>query len=106
MDSPPTGLLLGVCKLNGDLLGCPLTQGIQANKWSCYRESLWEDDKFPERELAALVAAKVYYQLQDYNESMVFALRAGKLFDINEPGEFEDTIVGKLDPSRANSASS
>ncbi|KAF2007449.1 26S proteasome regulatory complex, non-ATPase subcomplex, Rpn2/Psmd1 subunit [Amniculicola lignicola CBS 123094] len=58
-------------------------------------EALHEDDKFPERELAALVVAKVYYQLQEYNESMTFALGAGKLFDINKPGEFEETILAK-----------
>ena len=59
-------------------------------------EALYEDESFPERELAALVAAKVYYQLQEYNESMVFALGAGKLFDIHHQGEFEETILGKL----------
>ncbi len=37
-------------------------------------EALYEDPSFPERELAALVAAKVYYNLQEYNESMIFAL--------------------------------
>ncbi|KAK7611976.1 26S proteasome-like protein regulatory subunit rpn2 [Phyllosticta paracitricarpa] len=58
-------------------------------------EALYEDESFPERELAALVAAKVYYQLQEYNESMVFALGAGKLFSIDNAGEFEDTIVAK-----------
>lgn len=58
-------------------------------------EALYEDPAFPERELAALVAAKVYYNLQEYNESMVFALGAGKLFDLDHEGEFEDTIVSK-----------
>ncbi|KAF2131928.1 26S proteasome regulatory subunit rpn2 [Dothidotthia symphoricarpi CBS 119687] len=58
-------------------------------------EALYEDETFPERELAALVAAKVYYQLQEYNESMVFALGAGKLFDIHKAGEFEETILAK-----------
>jgi 26S proteasome regulatory subunit N2 len=57
---------------------------------------LYEDESFPERELAALVAAKVYYQLQEYNESMVFALGAGRLFDIHHPGEFEETILGEF----------
>jgi 26S proteasome regulatory subunit N2 len=37
----------------------------------------------------------VYYQLQEYNESMVFALGAGKLFDIHKAAEFEETIMGK-----------
>lgn len=58
-------------------------------------EALYEDPAFPERELAALVAAKVYYNLQEYNESMVFALGAGKLFDLDHEGEFEDTIISK-----------
>ncbi|KAF2641661.1 26S proteasome regulatory complex, non-ATPase subcomplex, Rpn2/Psmd1 subunit [Massarina eburnea CBS 473.64] len=58
-------------------------------------EALYEDESFPERELAALVAAKIYYQLQEYNESMVFALGAGKLFDIHHAGEFEETILAK-----------
>jgi 26S proteasome regulatory subunit N2 len=40
------------------------------------------------------VAAKVYYQLQEYNESMIFALGAGKLFRLDHQGEFEETIVG------------
>lgn len=60
------------------------------------REALYEDESFPERELAALVAAKVYYHLQEYNESMVFALGAGKLFKIDQSGEFEETIIGKF----------
>lgn len=58
-------------------------------------EALYEDPSFPERELAALVAAKIYYHLQEYNESMVFALGAGKLFDLDKEGEFEDTIISK-----------
>ncbi|KAK5257589.1 proteasome regulatory particle base subunit [Cryomyces antarcticus] len=59
-------------------------------------EALYEDESFPERELAALVAAKVYYQLQEYNESMVLALGAGNLFKLDQPGEFEDTIIASL----------
>lgn len=58
-------------------------------------ESLWEDESFPERQLAALVCAKVYYHLQAYNESMNFALAAGHLFNLDEPGEFEETIIAK-----------
>jgi len=68
--------------------------------WARHSEALYEDDSFPERELAALVAAKVYYQLQEYNESMVFALGAGKLFDIHKAAEFEETILGKTSLQR------
>jgi len=58
-------------------------------------EALYEDEAFPERALAALVASKIYYHLQEYDESMIFALGAGKLFDIEHEGEFEDTIIGR-----------
>ncbi|OAA82308.1 26S proteasome regulatory complex, non-ATPase subcomplex, Rpn2/Psmd1 subunit [Akanthomyces lecanii RCEF 1005] len=58
-------------------------------------EALYEDESFPERQLAALVLAKVYYHLQAYNDSMVFALAAGDLFKLDAPGEFEETIVSK-----------
>ncbi|KAJ5610570.1 hypothetical protein N7510_007289 [Penicillium lagena] len=58
-------------------------------------EALYEDESFPERELAALVASKVYYHLQEYNESMVLALGAGKLFKLDHGGEYEETIIAK-----------
>ncbi|KAK4141340.1 armadillo-type protein [Dichotomopilus funicola] len=58
-------------------------------------EALFEDESFPERRLAALVLAKVYFHLQAYNESMTFALAAGPLFKLDAPGEFEETIVSK-----------
>ncbi|KAI9647138.1 proteasome regulatory particle base subunit [Ciborinia camelliae] len=58
-------------------------------------EALYEDESFPERRLASLVLAKVYYHLQAYNESMTFALGAGDLFQLDNPGEFEETIISK-----------
>ncbi|KAI1407179.1 26S proteasome regulatory complex, non-ATPase subcomplex, Rpn2/Psmd1 subunit [Hypoxylon sp. FL1857] len=58
-------------------------------------EALYEDESFPERKLAALVLAKVYYHLQAYDESMFFALAAGELFKLDSPGEFEETIISK-----------
>ncbi|QIW98085.1 hypothetical protein AMS68_003603 [Peltaster fructicola] len=58
-------------------------------------EALFEDESFPERELAALLLSKTYYQLQDYDESMVFALGAGKLFDVDNADEYEETIIAK-----------
>lgn len=39
--------------------------------------------------------AKVYYHLQEYNESLTFALRAGTLFKLEHAGEFEETIISK-----------
>ncbi|KAL2260106.1 hypothetical protein VTK26DRAFT_6010 [Humicola hyalothermophila] len=58
-------------------------------------EALYEDESFPERQLAALILAKVYFHLQAYNESMTFALAAGPLFKLDAPGEFEETIISK-----------
>jgi len=58
-------------------------------------EALYEDDSFPERQLAALVLSKVYYHLEEYNDSMTFALAAGDLFKLDAPGEFEETIISK-----------
>ncbi|CAK7225214.1 proteasome regulatory particle base subunit [Sporothrix eucalyptigena] len=58
-------------------------------------EALYEDEDFPERQLAALVLAKVYYHLQAYSESMTFALAAGDLFKLDSPGQFEETIISK-----------
>lgn len=60
-----------------------------------FSEALYEDESFPERQLAALVLAKVYFHLQAYNESMTFALAAGPLFKLDKPGEFEETIISK-----------
>jgi len=65
---------------------------MKANKNS---EALYEDDSFSDRPLAAIVASKVYYHLQEYNESMAFALGAGKHFKLDRAGEFEDTIISK-----------
>lgn len=62
---------------------------------SLFSEALYEDESFPERQLAALVLAKVYYHLQAYNDSMVFALAAGDLFKLDSPSEFEETIISK-----------
>ncbi|KAK5171715.1 proteasome regulatory particle base subunit [Saxophila tyrrhenica] len=58
-------------------------------------EALYEDSSFSHRELAALVVSKVYYQLQEYNLSMEFALNAGKHFNIDQGGEYEQTILTK-----------
>ncbi len=52
-----------------------------------------EDDSFPQRDLASLVASKVYYHLGEFDESLTFALGAGKLFDPSSKTEFVDTII-------------
>jgi len=66
---------------------------------------LYEDEKFPQRQLAALVLSKVccslserahyqvYFHLGEYNEALSFALGAGKLFDLSAKTEFVETII-------------
>ncbi|KAI5808617.1 armadillo-type protein [Peziza echinospora] len=58
-------------------------------------EELYENPDFPEKELASLVISKIYYHLQEYDESMAFALGAGELFDITAKGEYVETIISK-----------
>ncbi|ORX82985.1 26S proteasome regulatory complex, non-ATPase subcomplex, Rpn2/Psmd1 subunit, partial [Anaeromyces robustus] len=58
-------------------------------------EVLYEDEQFKYRNLAALVASKVYYHLGEFDESMSFALGAGDLFDSSLSNEYVETIVAK-----------
>ncbi|KAL1925244.1 uncharacterized protein VTP21DRAFT_127 [Calcarisporiella thermophila] len=58
-------------------------------------EVLYEDKHFSHRELAALVASKVYYHLEAFDESLSFALGAGKLFDLSLKTEYVETIISK-----------
>eukprot|EP01110_Echinostelium_bisporum_P006929 TRINITY_DN27017_c0_g1_i1.p1 TRINITY_DN27017_c0_g1~~TRINITY_DN27017_c0_g1_i1.p1 ORF type:complete len:263 (+),score=28.68 TRINITY_DN27017_c0_g1_i1:55-843(+) len=59
-------------------------------------EQLYEDESFQKRELAALVASKVYYHLGENAEAMNFALGAGKLFDVTSKSEYVETLVSKF----------
>lgn len=58
-------------------------------------EELYEDEKFPAPQLAALVASKVYYNLGEFDASMRFALVAGDKFDLSVKSEYIETIVSK-----------
>ncbi|KAI7905634.1 armadillo-type protein [Cokeromyces recurvatus] len=58
-------------------------------------EILYEDSSFSQRELAALVASKVYYNLGELDDSLTFALGAGKAFDLSEKSEYVETIISK-----------
>ena len=71
------------------------------------REVLYEDAKFPQRELAALVLSKVvclpfmtnfqvFFHLGEYEDALSFALGAGKLFDLSARTEFVETIICAL----------
>lgn len=58
-------------------------------------EQLFEDNQFTHRELAALLASKIYYNLGDYDAAVKYSLLAGKTFNTNENSEFVETIVSK-----------
>lgn len=58
-------------------------------------EVLYEDVAFKHRELASLVASKVYYHLGAFNESLTYALGAGDLFNVNDTSEYVETIISK-----------
>eukprot|EP00286_Rhodomonas_abbreviata_P028988 CAMPEP_0181315834 /NCGR_PEP_ID=MMETSP1101-20121128/15581_1 /TAXON_ID=46948 /ORGANISM="Rhodomonas abbreviata, Strain Caron Lab Isolate" /LENGTH=911 /DNA_ID=CAMNT_0023423057 /DNA_START=149 /DNA_END=2881 /DNA_ORIENTATION=- len=63
-------------------------------------ETLYEDEKFGSRELAALVASKVHYHLEQFAESLVYALGAGALFTgqihSGKPSQYVFTILSKV----------
>ena len=44
-------------------------------------EKLSEDSEFVNRKLAAIVASKVYYHLEEYNDALKFALDAGEMLE-------------------------
>eukprot|EP00164_Ancoracysta_twista_P002156 GFYU01002846.1.p1 GENE.GFYU01002846.1~~GFYU01002846.1.p1 ORF type:complete len:990 (+),score=411.16 GFYU01002846.1:151-3120(+) len=58
-------------------------------------EALYEDDSFKNRELAALVASKVFYHLGELDDALSYALGAGSLFDITAKTEYVETLVAK-----------
>ncbi|XP_017773967.1 PREDICTED: 26S proteasome non-ATPase regulatory subunit 1-like [Nicrophorus vespilloides] len=58
-------------------------------------EVLQEDPVFKQRELAALVASKVYYHLGFYDDSLSYALGAGTLFDVYSNSQYVETMISK-----------
>lgn len=58
-------------------------------------EELSEDTTFPAADLAAAVASKCFFHLQEYNEALRLALCAGKYFDISAKNEYIETILSK-----------
>ena len=61
---------------------------------------LVQDDKFDNRELAALIASKVHYHLEQFDESLSYALGAGSLFTdqitSGKPSQYVHTILSKV----------
>lgn len=65
-------------------------------------EELYEDESFPDRQLAALVASKVYYHLGALDEALTFALGAGNLFNVDDvQDQYVETIIGACQERRS-----
>uniref|UniRef100_A0A7N0UVL7 26S proteasome non-ATPase regulatory subunit 1 homolog n=1 Tax=Kalanchoe fedtschenkoi TaxID=63787 RepID=A0A7N0UVL7_KALFE len=58
-------------------------------------ESLYEDEEYDQRHLAALLASKVFYYLGELNDSLSYALGAGPLFDVSEDSDYVHTLLAK-----------
>lgn len=59
-------------------------------------ESLYEDKAFPNRELAALVASKVFFHLEEYPEAIRLALGAGSQFKLSDNSEYTTIMMTKM----------
>ncbi|KAF7455748.1 RPN2/26s proteasome regulatory subunit [Cryptosporidium felis] len=58
-------------------------------------ENCFEDEMFPNREQAALLASKIYFHLEDYDESLRYLLSSYRLFDPMESSSFAESMVVK-----------
>lgn len=58
-------------------------------------ESLYEDEEFDQRQLAALVASKVFFYLGELNDALSYALGAGALFDVSDDSDYAQTLLGE-----------
>ena len=60
-------------------------------------EALHEDDTVdaPTRELAAAIASRIYYHLEEYREAVRLALAAGKYFQLNDPSAYVQRLVAE-----------
>jgi 26S proteasome regulatory subunit N2 len=88
--SSSTGLLAMLEEDENELKAFALQKldGCVADFWAEISESLpdiealYEDESFAARQLAALVASKVYFYLGELSDALSFALGARELFDV------------------------
>lgn len=71
----------------------PFVRGTRLTT-SYYRESLCESTVFPEKALAAAVISKVFYHLEELDDSLKYALSAGDHFDVHSHAEYTETLIG------------
>ena len=55
-----------------------------------------EDEQFTNKPLVAILLAKLYFYLSDYDESLSYALKAEHYFDITQSNDdFTEILVNK-----------
>jgi|LauGreDrversion4_2_1035121.scaffolds.fasta_scaffold253963_1 26S proteasome regulatory subunit N2 len=54
-----------------------------------------DEESFPEKQLAASIASKVFYYLQEHDDALRLALEAGDRFDITKDDLYTETLVHK-----------
>ncbi len=60
-------------------------------------ESLFKSNELPEKQkLIALILSKIYYNLEDYDSAIEWALEAGEMFNILERSQYINTILKKI----------
>jgi 26S proteasome regulatory subunit N2 len=57
-------------------------------------EAMYEEN-FSQKEKVAFLISKVYYHLEEYDESVEYALASRALFDIRSKSTFVDCIISK-----------
>ena len=58
-------------------------------------EALLDEESFPMKELAASVASKVFYYLDETEDALRLALEAGENFDIREETSYVRALLNK-----------
>ena len=58
-------------------------------------ESLMDEESFPEKQLAASIASKVFYYLEEHDDALRLALEAGNRFDIYADTQYAETLISK-----------
>lgn len=56
---------------------------------------MYENEDFKNRDLAAVVASKVFYHLEELDDALKYALGAGNLFDVDQSSEYVQTLIAK-----------
>jgi 26S proteasome regulatory subunit N2 len=60
-------------------------------------ETLYKNKEVPSKqELLALILSKIYYNLEDYDSAIDWALESGSKFNITEKTQFVNTILKKI----------